>query len=274
MICEIAAQESHGIRTDCRFPESGVASRVARMRDDWTGIGTGDGAFPLTRLTLLRRVRQEDPDARKEALGAFWQAYWKPLYAYARHLKLSNEVAKDLVQGFCARAIEADILARFDPSKGKLRTWMLTWFHSYFVDRMREQRAEKRGGERKALPVEAALEVPSSESAQGEFDRAWAQGLIERAFDRWKQDLVQRAEDHWKLALVRLVQAEGFGKLPSTAELAARFRVSEPRVRHFIQRDSKKRLREEVLLEIREATTGETEAREELDYLLRCVAQL
>lgn len=244
------------------------------MKEDWTGIGTGDGAFPLTRLTLLRRARQEDPVARKEALGTFWQAYWKPLYAYARHLKLSNEVAKDLVQDFCAKAIEGDILARFDPSRGKLRTWMLTCFRSHFLKTMEAQRAQKRGGGKMGLPVEAALEVPSPESAQVEFDRAWAQGLLERAFDRWRQELVQRADDHWKLAVVRLIQAEGFGKLPSTAELAARFRVSEPRVRHFVHRDSKKRLREEILIEIREANPGEADAREELDYLLRCVAQV
>ena len=244
------------------------------MQDDWTGIGTGDGAFPLTRLTLLRRVREEDPAARKEALGTFWEAYWKPLYAYARHLKLSNEAAKDLVQAFCARAIETDLLARFDSSRGRLRTWLRMCFHSYFLDTMDTQRALKRGGGAKGLPVEAALDVPSEESGQAEFDRAWAQGLIGRAFDRWKQELVQRAEDHWKLALVRLIHAEGFGKLPPAAELATRLRVSESRVRHFVHRDSKKRLKEEILLEIREANPGEAEAREELDYLLRCVAQV
>ncbi len=244
------------------------------MKDDWTGIGTGDGAFPLTRLTLLRRVREEDPAARKEALGVLWQAYWKPLYAYARSLKLSNEAAKDLVQGFCAKAIEKDLLSSFDPSKGRLRTWMLRWFHSFFVDAMRMQRAEKRGGGQKALTVEEAHDLPSSESAQGEFDREWANGLIERAFDRWKKELSAQRQERWKLDVVTLIHGEGYGKLPPTAEIAARLGVSETRVRHFVHRDSKKRLREEILLEIRESNPGEAEAREELDYLLRCVAQL
>lgn len=243
------------------------------MRSDWTGIGTGDGTFPLTRLTLLRRAREEAPGARKEALGVLWQAYWKPLYAYARSLRLSNEVAKDLVQAFCARAIEVDLLARFDPSKGRLRTWLRACFHSYFLDTLKERSAEKRGGGAVALPIEAAFESPAPDSAQGEYDRAWAQGLIERAFDRWRRELAARPEDRWKLEVVSLIHAEGYGKLPSMASLAERLGVSEPRVRHFIHRDSKKRLKEEILLEVREGSAGEAEAREEMDYLLKCVAQ-
>ncbi len=243
------------------------------MNQDWTGIGTGDGAFPLTRLTLLRRVREESPDARKEALGVLWKAYWKPLYAYARHLKLSNEAAKDLVQSFCAWATEGDLLARFDPSLGRLRTWLRACFHSFFLTTLKGERAGKRGGGKALLPVEEAMEVPSAERAGSEFDRAWALGLIERAFGRWKEELSKRPEDRWRLDLVSLLQADGFGKLPAHADLATRLGVSETRVRHFVQRDSKQRLKEEILLEVREGSSGEAEAREELDYLLRCVAQ-
>lgn len=243
------------------------------MKEDWTGIGTGDGAFPLTRLTLLRRVREESPDARKEALGVLWKAYWKPLYAYARHLRLSNEAAKDLVQSFCASAIEGDLLARFDPSRGRLRAWLRACFHSFFLDSLKGERREKRGGGKGTAPVEEALEVPSEERAGSEFDRAWALGLIERAFGRWKEELSARPKDRWKLHVVSLLQADGYGKLPELFELATRIGVSESRLRHFVHRDSKKRLKEEILLEVREGSSGEAEAREELDYLLRCVAQ-
>ena len=243
------------------------------MIEDWTGIGTGDGSFPLTRLTLLRKAREESPDARKEALGVLWQSYWKPLYAYARHLRLGNEAAKDLVQSFCARAIEGDLLARFDPSRGRLRTWLRTCFHSFFLDALKGERAGKRGGGQGAVPIEEALGVRSEDPAGGDFDRTWALGLIERAFERWKRELAARPDDRWRLELVSLLQSDGYGKLPPLPELAARLGVSESRVRHFVHRDSKMRLKEEILLEVREGSSGEAEAREELDYLLRCVAQ-
>ncbi len=241
------------------------------MRSDWTGMGTGDGAFPLTRLTLIRQASQASPEERKEVLDHFWKSYWKPLYAYARNMGAGNEEAKDLVQAFCAKSIETGLLARFDPSRGRLRTWMLTTFRSFFLDETDKARAEMRGGGKRALPEEAALGVP--DPAQAEFDRAWAHGLIERAFDRWKRDLGASVEDRWKLDLVALIHSDGYGKLPELASLATRLGVTVAQVRHFVQRDSKKRLREEILLEVREGASGEAEAREELDYLLRCVAQ-
>jgi RNA polymerase sigma-70 factor (ECF subfamily) len=125
-----------------------------------TRLGGDAREFPPTRWTLILSSRG-DAERQRAALGDLLAAYWKPLYAYARHLKLANEAARDLVQAFCARAIETDLLARFDPSRGRLRTWLRMCFHSYFLDTMDTQRTLKRGGGAKGLPVEAALDVSS-----------------------------------------------------------------------------------------------------------------
>ena len=44
------------------------------------------GGFPATRHSVIERIRDADPDARRDAFGDLVEGYWKPVY---KHLRLT-----------------------------------------------------------------------------------------------------------------------------------------------------------------------------------------
>lgn len=242
------------------------------MEENWTTMGEGDGSFPITRLSILRQARMRSDGQRQEALGVLWQAYWKPLYAFARHNGRKNEAAKDLVQAFCARAIEEDLLARFEPEKGRLRAWLLHCFRDFMADEAAKELAKRRGEGAVPLPIEAVDAPDPAPDPEHAYDLAWAKGLVERAFLRWKRLLAAKREDAWKLALVQLIEVDGYSALPDLSVFAKRHFVEEAEVKEFVLHRSKVHLKQEILGEIREGAGSDPEAREELDFVLRCLA--
>src|SRR6058998_3691806 len=59
------------------------------------------------------------------ALEQLCQTYWYPLYAYVRRRGYPPHDAQDLTQGFFARLLEHQSLAKADPNKGRFRSFLL-----------------------------------------------------------------------------------------------------------------------------------------------------
>jgi len=192
-----------------------------------------------------------------------------PLFAYARCGRDGHE-ARDLVQGYCAWAIETDLVGRFDPARGRLRSWLLLWFQGYLRDEAERAGALKRGG---GVTTEAVDEVEVAArglSPEEAYDRAWAQALVARAFARLKVALAVDPRIRWKLALVQLIEVDGYGRLPCVEKYAKQNGVTEEQVRHFLE-DSKPILKGEITREVRESCASLDDTRAERDYLLRCL---
>ena len=95
------------------------------MNDEDTGIGGPGGAFPATLQSVVLGARSEDPAERQRSFQALVAAYWKPVYKTIRlGWKRSNEDAKDLTQGFFARAMEKDFFTSYDPARARFRTFL------------------------------------------------------------------------------------------------------------------------------------------------------
>ena len=70
--------------------------------------------FASTRWSIVAAAgRKESPEARA-ALAVLCQAYWYPLYAYARRRLSRAQDAQDLTQEFFARLLEKDYLQAAD----------------------------------------------------------------------------------------------------------------------------------------------------------------
>jgi DNA-directed RNA polymerase specialized sigma24 family protein len=105
-------------------------------------------SFPVTRLSVLAAARSADATERGSALDLLFGAYWKPVYKYLR-LKYSQapQDAQDLTQGFFAELLERDLLARFDPAKSRLRTYLRLCADSFALNEIKAASRKKRGGE-------------------------------------------------------------------------------------------------------------------------------
>ncbi len=114
--------------------------------DPDTALGGPGRQFPDTRHTLIRAAAGDGPPAQA-ALEEIVTLYWKPAYKHVRiRWSRSNEQSKDLVQGFFTTLIEQNLLADFDPAKGRMRTWLRACLDHYVLKQDETAGRLKRGG--------------------------------------------------------------------------------------------------------------------------------
>jgi DNA-directed RNA polymerase specialized sigma24 family protein len=143
--------------------------------------------FPTTQWTVVLSLKDADGSmARAKAMRELCQAYWFPLYAFARHRSLPRPDAEDAVQSFFASTGDADFFQKAEQHKGKLRTFILTAFTRMLLDHRDRSLAQKRGGGAHHLSIDAdqaeawLLADPKSteEDATLAFERHWAKNII------------------------------------------------------------------------------------------------
>jgi RNA polymerase sigma factor (sigma-70 family) len=109
---------------------------------------------------MVRRAALRSTEANAD-LEEFCRIYWYPLYAAARRGGLSPHDASDVVQGVFARLIERNSLSQASPEAGRMRSWLLTMLQNQIRDRVRAEKAQKRGGG--VIPF--SLDASSAEAA-------------------------------------------------------------------------------------------------------------
>ena len=79
-----------------------------------------------------------------EAWGRFAQQYWKPLYVFCRFKGDSPQLAEDHVQGLFEGFLARNELGALDPSRGRLRSWLMAAMEQHRTRVWRKASAQKR----------------------------------------------------------------------------------------------------------------------------------
>ena len=82
-------------------------------------------------------------------------AYWFPVYAFIRRRGHSPNDALDLTQGYFARLLERGVVAAADPARGRFRSFLLADCSFFLADSRDRDAAQKRGGGRSVLSIDA-----------------------------------------------------------------------------------------------------------------------
>ncbi|MEM7310312.1 MAG: sigma-70 family RNA polymerase sigma factor [Planctomycetota bacterium] len=138
-------------------------------------------SFQLTRWSIVRGAAASDPAVRQAALERLCAQYWYPLFAYLRRKGRSPELAADLVQGLFAHLLDGDRLGSVREGPGRFRSWLLTALQNYERDQRAREHAEKRGGGRPPIPIDAGegerrfeLQGAATDDPEVAYERAWA----------------------------------------------------------------------------------------------------
>jgi DNA-directed RNA polymerase specialized sigma24 family protein len=148
-----------------------------------------DRVFPATRHSVIERIREADSDARREAFGDLAGGYWKPVYKHLRLTwRLSPDDAQDLTQGFFAEAYQKAWLERFDPAKGRFRTFVRVCADRFVLNARQADARLKRGGGQRfvSLDVETAERelAAGPDRAAADPEAAFHQEFVRALFDR------------------------------------------------------------------------------------------
>ncbi|HLZ12514.1 MAG TPA: sigma factor [Candidatus Acidoferrum sp.] len=128
----------------------------------------GGESFPVTRLSVVAAARSSDAAERSLALETLFAAYWKPIYKYLR-LKYAQAPpdAQDLTQGFFAELLERGLLAKFDPAKSRLRTYLRLCADSFALNEIKAASRKKRGDVKSTTNTLSVESLDASISAVG-----------------------------------------------------------------------------------------------------------
>jgi RNA polymerase sigma factor (sigma-70 family) len=236
-------------------------------------MGSG---FPATRWSAIVAVRSADPAERGRALEALFAAYWKPVYKYIRlRWSRSNEDAKDLTQGFFAELLERNLLSRYDPAKGRLRTYLRLCVDSFVANTDKAARRLKRGGDAVHVGMDfdaaedelshAAMDparLASPESLEDFFEREWIRSLFGSAVEDLRQECGARNKTvHFRL-FEQYDLEDSAGPQPGYDDLAGQYGLAVTDVTNYLAW-ARREFRRVVLERLRELCGGEEEFRRE-----------
>jgi RNA polymerase sigma factor (sigma-70 family) len=242
------------------------------MADDFFAGGS-DGRFPPTRRSAVHAVGSDDPAERARSFEILVRAYFKPAY---HHLRLrfgkSAEDAKDLTQGFFARAFEQRTFADFDPQRARFRTYFKLCLDRWAGEQSRNERRQKRGGDavRVSLDFEDAerelVRAGATVDPEEAFDRAFVRGLFASAVDALRDACAAAGKPERFIIFSRYVLEEGEER-PTYAALAAELGLATTDVNNHLHA-ARKELRRLVLARLRELTADEEDLRAEARAVL------
>ena len=233
------------------------------------------GLFPSTQWSDFAALRAGGAEAG-EALERICRDYWLPLYAYARQRADSTsdgaEEAADLTQGFFERLIARDTLGNLSAEGGKFRSFLLTAFKNFMVDRWKHAQRQARrpaGGwtplEREDLERIWVAERVPGDSPDRAYDRRCALALLGDTFVQVEADYAQRG----RLELCQRLQAflHDDPDAASHAETATALGLTESAVKSELHR-LRQRFREILHQRVALTVSNPAQVEEELAHLL------
>lgn len=233
--------------------------------------------FATTNWSLILRAAGADDAEAELAMALLCEAYWYPVYAFVRRQGHSAADAEDLTQGYFARFLEKGFIREVRPEHGRFRAFLLVSVKNFLHNERDRERAQKRGGGRRLVSLDAATaernyepRVADRTTPEDLFERSWAQTVFDRVLDQ----LEQRAEGRGRgtrMARLRpfLIGGEAAG---AYTEVAAEWGVGESAVRaavHRLRKDFAGRLREEVARTVTDGAEVDDEVRHILTVLGR-----
>lgn len=152
------------------------------------------GLLPHTPWTQLIRSRGGDTVAQ-EALGQIVGLYWRPIHVCVQKRGFDEHDAEDITQEFLSNIVQKGHFDRIDPSKGKLRTYLLTALNHHLANVWRDRKTQRRGSGAAHVSLDAEPEedsapllIPDLRTPDDEFDREWALTLLDNVMKELHQD--------------------------------------------------------------------------------------
>lgn len=237
----------------------------------------GGASFQTTHWTIVLEAGQSEPD-QQQALAAFCEAYWPPLYAFLRSRRYKPEDAQDLVQAFFAHLLAQNALSRADREKGRLRTFLLGSLQNFLSNEYHRVHALKRGGGHEIVSFDEHL--PEAEAAMlftahldevSCYDLSWASNMVARAWQRLRAALAEEGKAQWFDELKPFL-AGGTGAPPNQEEVAASMDVPVATLRTWISR-LRQRYREALRAEVAGTVSDPAEIDGELRHLYQLLME-
>lgn len=173
-----------------------------------------------TRQSLLSRLKDwDDHDSWRE----FFDSYWRLIYDVARRSGLEDAEAQDVVQETIVAVARQMPDFRYDPTRGRFRSWLRHLTRCRIADQLRRRYREPSGQAARAaaepgpsLPPSGDLEAlvdPATEEVDAIWNQQWEEHLATLALERIKRRI--RLE-HYQVFDLYVLQGWSASKVAKT----------------------------------------------------------
>lgn len=234
-------------------------------------------AFVTTHWSVVLSAQDKTSPQSAGALEKLCDAYWYPLYAYARWRGHGAHDAEDLTQEFFSRLLEKNYLDAVDRERGRFRTFLLVAFKRFMSDERERAHAQKRGGGLAAVTFDTELAERLYQSepapklpADKMYEQRWALALIEKSMTRVRAEFESagKADEFERLKGFLAVSKQDIPHATVAAELG----MNEGALRVAVHR-LRKRFRQIFREEIAHTVASAEDAEEELRHLLAVLSE-
>ncbi|MBI4243607.1 MAG: sigma-70 family RNA polymerase sigma factor [Planctomycetes bacterium] len=242
------------------------------MRSSDTTMGGKQGAFPVTRWSIILNAKDKESKDYKETAESLVSLYWKPVYKYIRLAwSKTNEDSKDLTQEFFIGLLEKNSLKSVSPDLGRFRTFIKTSLKNFLINKEKERKRQKRGGDVGHISYEEhvkdSVESVKSSDPADIFDREWAREVLTRGLKRLGAELIKRGREKSLQAFQMYYIEQPAGEKSTRVNIGAQLRISETEVKGYLEY-SRKLLRKIIEDEVKDYLADGSDIDKEVNYLL------
>jgi DNA-directed RNA polymerase specialized sigma24 family protein len=224
--------------------------------------------FPDTRVSVVTELSSADTERRERAVATVIEVYRAPVIAVLRgRWNLEPADAEDLAHDFFAQALAQEWLSRYEPARGRFRTFLRTCLFAFASTAHEAATRQKRGGSLHHLSLDDAQHVSAPDDAGADFDREWIRSVLTKALAALHDECVERErESTWRVFSAYDVDGAD-GDRPTYDALARDIGIPPTQVTNYLSW-ARRRFREHVLGTLRQLTASESEYRDEVRELL------
>ncbi|MEP7380830.1 MAG: hypothetical protein ABI910_04045 [Gemmatimonadota bacterium] len=226
--------------------------------------------FPDTHRSVVQALGSADPAIKSRAAEALAGVYRSPIIAVLRHRwQLDMSDAEDLAHDFLAHAFERDWLQRYDPAKGRFRTFLRSCLMAYASTAHEGATRLKRGGGALHVPLDPATHATAGDAeVDAIFEREWVRSVFEQSLDALRRECERAGRAvTYDVFVAYDIEGADLTVRPNYAEIGERFGLPTTQVTNYLNW-ARRKLRGHVLETLRALTTDEVEYRAEARALL------
>lgn len=150
-----------------------------------------DSDFPITRISLIERVKDIDGSIRRKALEEFAVSYRPALISFLVRCKSVNASdAEDIVHDFMLNKIMNGKVLELAGKKGRFRSLLRACLQNFLIDQIRKNQRESAHATLESVEWDGQSDNPNSSP----IDQVWAIALFREALKS-----MQATSEYWGL---------------------------------------------------------------------------
>ena len=194
----------------------------------------------LTHQSLVERLKNRED---QESWRAFFDKYWRLIYATARKTGLTEAEAEEVVQETVITVARKISDFQFDPARCTFKGWLLRIARFKILDQFRKRAPSFVQGASSADPGTRTATVervpdPNGEELEAIWDEEWTKSLFQTAMDRVKRKV---NPGHFQMFYLNVVDKLGIREVARIMRVnAAVVYMAKSRVARAIKNEIKR----------------------------------